>query len=108
LSPHLISLLNSKNTSYLFQARFYNELETPTVGWKPDHDLELPTDLAAEWDTYFLEFTRAGIFLHDVEDQFMWAGGDSSGHISVKIFYSAIANIVWKNNIFVWRKHLWN
>jgi hypothetical protein len=26
------------------------------------------------------------ILLHDVEDQFMWAGGDSSGHISVKFF----------------------
>jgi hypothetical protein len=54
--------------------------------------LELPTDLAVEWDKYFLELTQVGIYLHDVEDQFLWAGGDSLGHISVKKLYSAITN----------------
>jgi len=106
ISPQLISLLNTKNTYFLFQARFYNEHGTPTVGWKSVHDLELPVDLAAEWDKYFMELIRVRIYPHDVEDQFLWAGGDNSGHISVKKLYSAITNTVWKNNIIGWCKHL--
>jgi hypothetical protein len=103
----LISLLNTKNTCFLFQVAHYNDVGILTIGWKTGHDLELPIDLAIEWDTYFLELTRAGIYLHDVEDQFLWAGGDSLGHISVKKLYSSFTNTVWKNNITGWRKHLW-
>lgn len=105
LSPQLITLLNSKYTRYLFQARIYNKIGTPTKGWKSSLDLELPTELVAQWDSYCLELTRVGIQLHDVEDQFIWSGEDSSGHISVKNLYSAITNSLWQNNIIGWRKN---
>jgi ribonuclease HI len=100
--------LNSKHICFLFQATNYTAHGTPTTSWKTSHELDLPTGLDVEWEKFFLELTRVGILLHDVEDHFLWDGGDSSGLISVKKLYSAIANTVWQNNINGWRKHLWN
>jgi hypothetical protein len=107
LSLPLIMQLNSLNIHFLYQATHNHEQGIPTIGWKTGHDLELSADLAVEWDNFCLELTRVGVLLHNAEDQFLWAGRDSSGHISVKNIYMAIANTTIHNNRNGWCKKLW-
>jgi hypothetical protein len=52
-------------------------------------------------------FPESGIYLHNVEDQLLWAGGDNSGLISVRNIYTTISNTTNNINTTGWRKHLW-
>jgi hypothetical protein len=67
----------------------------------------LPPDLEEEWDEFYQELSRIGIYLHNIEDQLLWAGGDSSGLISVRDIYSAVSNTVNNTTTTSWCKHLW-
>jgi hypothetical protein len=70
-------------------------------------DLGLVGSLAEEWEDYQKALCHAGIQLRNNCDELCWVGGDSSGRISAKNIYLALAKTFWPNPVEGWRKHLW-
>jgi ribonuclease HI len=108
LPPQLIAHLNSKNIWYLYQARDCSRSGLFSDRWISSATLELNVEHASCWNTFCTELTCSGIHLNDTDDQFLWSGGDHSGHLTVKNAYATITNTLWHTNISGWRKQLWS
>jgi hypothetical protein len=102
----LIQQLNHININYLYQAAHFHEQGHPFYWLEIRTRARVSYRQEEEWDS-FCGTNRVGIQLHNTEDQLMWAGGDNSGHTTVKNIYTAIANSTVHNNILGWRKKLW-
>jgi hypothetical protein len=101
LSHELLTSLNQKNISFLYQARGCPRPGTIFSVWKDSGELALTGDLEKEWDCYCIALSGSGIYLQDIDDELKWIGGDKSGVLTVKNVYSAIASIIWQQPIAV-------
>jgi hypothetical protein len=108
LSQELLTVLHRQHIYYLFQAKGSTDQGSLSTQWKDCSDLGLSGNLALEWQRYCRALLGAGIQLRDQDDELLWNGGDSSGNISVKNLYEAIASTIWNQKCTGWRKQLWH
>jgi hypothetical protein len=107
LSPQLLAHLHNKNLFFLHQ------IKSSTSGghlgdfWLSSADLELDSDLSVEWDGYTHRLMETGIHLQERPDTFLWTGGDSSGNLTAKNVYRALAIKCWANTSERWRLKIW-
>jgi hypothetical protein len=86
LSSGLIEALKLQGVTYLYQALNSTRMDHLSSYWKEEATLGLSGDLAKEWEVYRSVLLGAGIQLCDRDDELLWAGGDKSGILSVKIY----------------------
>jgi hypothetical protein len=63
--------------------------------------------LIAEWDGFTQHFTGAGIRLQKRPDALIWTGGDSTGFLTAKNVYHALATKFWTQINESWRQKIW-
>ena len=64
-------------------------------------------DIAAEWDQFRWALIDSGPYIHDIEDELMWIGGDNSGYLTVKNIYLALLSTLGLSRIRGWRQLVW-
>jgi hypothetical protein len=61
LSPHLLTILNSLNISYRFQAKGNCRPGILSYFWKTNDEIGLAAALYLEWDLFCIEPSRSGV-----------------------------------------------
>ena len=95
LSPPLLAHLHSKSLYCLHQFSI-----SPSGGQLGEHwlngtDLQLDSVLKDEWDDFTQQLTDADIRLQERLDALIWTGGDSTGFLTAKNVYQALATKFW-------------
>jgi hypothetical protein len=75
--------------------------------WVSSTDLDITSELAAEWELYRIALQASGETIQDKEDILMWIGGDSSGYPTVKNAYLALLSTQNLSIFKGWRNFLW-
>jgi hypothetical protein len=99
LTAELITVLNSKNVFFLFQASCAPKQGSNCSNWFVRTKLGLEGDHTSTWDRYRVRLIGVGISISDRWDELRWTGGDSSGMITKKNVYNALIAKLWKNKI---------
>jgi len=90
LSPPLHERLSSLNLVHLSQAKSAAHMFPHPDLWLHSNVLLLRGPMASEWDAFTGALKSAGIALNGGQDTLIWAGGDASGHLTVKNVYLAL------------------
>jgi hypothetical protein len=108
LSPCLRTLLQRQNLQTLAQVKAPSgELHFPNR-WMGSGELSLSDQCAVEWASFTSALRCAGISLSDEPDVLIWAGGDATGHITVKNIYHALQLQLNICPDFSWTFQIWN
>jgi len=108
-SAELIFDLNNKNVYYIYQASRVSPQDSICSNWLDSSKLlGLEGDLTTKWERYRRSLIGSSIQLITREDELIFTGGDSFGHISVKNVYNALASKIWTKIIGGWRKQIWS
>jgi hypothetical protein len=75
--------------------------------WKVVGEMGLVGMEAEEWEEFCRAMIHEGIFLSDNPDELVWTGNTSSGVISAKNAYDAIARKIWTRSTYWWHNSLW-
>jgi hypothetical protein len=97
-----------KGLFFLFQAQTGSQAGRITQNWISSEELELTGHLQVEWCHYRHTLINNGVYIQAKQDTLKWAGGNSTGKISVKNIYLASENMKRNYCIGGWRKAMWD
>jgi hypothetical protein len=63
--------------------------------------------MATEWDQFQRALIDSGAYIHDIEDELLWIGGDNSRSLTVKNTYLALLSTQGLSRIGGWRQVVW-
>jgi hypothetical protein len=108
LSPEICEQLEDRGFSSLAHIKAPSNAISIIDDWIDSGSLSLFGLQAWEWNSFTSALKRSGITLSENPDCLVWAGGDSSGSITVKNLYSALLNQLSFEIDSSWVRQIWN
>jgi len=107
LSEELIAHLTLKRIIVLAQASISQDPVSSMETWMSNTELGVTSNLASKWECYCNSLNEVGVSLLDVVVSLLWAGGDSTGQLTVKNIYTTLLSTqdfpIWSG----WKFKLW-
>jgi hypothetical protein len=92
---------------FLYQMADLGRQGVVMTHWKSTLEMGLVGSEATKWDCFCRALDHEGIFLSDSLDELVWTGSNSSGVITTKNAYDAIASKIWTRSDKWWHNSLW-
>jgi hypothetical protein len=108
LSPSICERLEARGFSSLAHIKAPSNAPLSLTTGKTVVPLSLDGLQACEWNSYTSALKRSGITLSDNPDMLLWAGGDSTGSITVKNLYSALLHQLSFEVDSSWIRQIWH